>query len=47
MSQADVLRAFAERREKLKVPSPASIEKRREELKRQAREIVKRYGKQS
>jgi hypothetical protein len=45
VSRADVEKAFDELREKLKLPSPASIAKRRAELKRQAREIVKKFGK--
>jgi hypothetical protein len=41
----DVEKAFNELREKLKLPTQASTAKRRTELKRQAREIVAKYGK--
>jgi hypothetical protein len=44
VSREEVQRSFDQLREKLKLPSPGSLKKRRELLKRQAREILKKYG---
>ena len=43
VTREDVLKAFDELREKLKLPSPESLEERKQELRRQAREILEKY----
>lgn len=44
VDRTDAQRSWDELREKLNIPSRESLEKRRELLKRQAAEIVKKYG---
>jgi hypothetical protein len=45
--RAEIEKSFAQLREKLSLPAPASTVKRRSELKRQAREIVEKYGRRA
>lgn len=45
--RAEIGKYFDELREKLRLPTPASITKRRSELQRQAQEILKKYPKKT
>jgi hypothetical protein len=43
VTREQVLKSFDELREKLKMPSPKSIDARKAELRRQAAEIIAKY----